>query len=307
MPRKIEGAIRFDAFRVEVDSLLTYPRNHPRWDARSAYTPDPAMVANVKARGVIKALKTVVLAEAVKYQGVTRNDVGHVTGLDGKTHTLEPGIYVVDGHQRRAWAKAAKAELVKEGEKGAEVWLPTIPVDRTNARDEDYLASLSLAANQHVSDTPMVIAEKLRAVAERYGGDVGKVAVQTGFSATFVKQHLAMFELSTPVQRAVEKGEIAVSAAAHFAKLEPADQKKALEAAKAAAPQGDGRRKTQVTVRQASKAAKTAKGGETAAPTTDAPGKREIKAMLEKATEQGEKAIARTLQWVLTGEGDPLA
>lgn len=309
----IENAKEFSGFSVEASRLSFYPDWHPRFDIRSTYEPPKELVSYTLANGVPNPIDVEVVKKDTE-----------VEGRDGKTHTLKAGIYVIDGHQRTNAALEAQREQVKNGEKAATVMVKVLAAKGS----EDYLAGLSLAANQRVTDSPTVTAEKLTALVKRYAGDVGRAAVESGYTKSFVVQHLALLNTAPAVQKAVDKGELAVSAAAQLAKVPAEEQKAALEtaiqgaeekhaSATAKGKKADGRKKAKVSVKEVVRAAKKVKAAKQvpvkgterapgASEHTEAPGKREIKAMRDKAESQGAHGIARALTWVLTGEGDPL-
>lgn len=293
-------------FKVDVGELLVLPEDHPRYDPRAGKTSDPkgcpgtpefkAMVANVRTLGV----------KAPLIVSVVKGEQSYTSTRTGKPGHLAPGIYVLDGHQRRKWALAAAKALEAEGEGEAF----TVPVRAERSRDEDYLASISLAANQRVEDSPLAIAEKLRAVAARFGGDVGKTAAHTGFPATFVKAHLALHDAVPEVRDAVQTGQMSVSAAAALAKEAPETQAKVMrqKPAPKAEDKKDGRRRNEVTVKDVKREVRQAKS-DPEAPSrdvTEPPGKKEIRAMLKVANERGLWGVAKVLDWVLTGTGNPI-
>lgn len=320
---------------VPVDRLLVLPEWHSRRDVRAEYPPTPEHVASIMAQGVPDPVFVNVVKKPVEYPATETRD--------GKAHTLPPGIYLIDGHQRYNAAREAQRQLRANGEKAAEV---TLRVLAEQTKDENYLASLSLALNQRIPDSPVVTAEKIAALVRRYGGDVPKAATMAGYSVGFVKQHLALVELAAPVRRAVERGDLAVSAAAKLAKLDAAGQKEALDAALAGADarapkettpgnpakpaKADGRRKAKVTTREVAKAVREKQGKPerprpmhvaaeavrdrivfeppaSATGLAKRPTDGAIRLAIDAANAQGAYGIAKALRWALTGEGDPLA
>jgi len=281
----IKDAKGFDGFTVDVNRLSIYPEWHPRFDVRSKYEPAPEHVASIIAMGVPDPLLV----------QVVREDGQEVEGRDGKTRTLPAGIYVIDGHQRRNAAVAAQRELRRRGEKAAEIMVPVLPYRGPGAKDEDFLASLSIAMNQRVIDEPLVTAEKLAALVRRFGGDIDRAATMSGFPATFVKQHLALLEAAPEVREAVERKELAVTAAARIAKQPAARQRETLARAKEATKDrpADGRRKTAVSVRDMDRASSTRP-----VRPTDA----EMRAEMRRTKESNPERCA-ALRWALTGEG----
>jgi hypothetical protein len=309
---------RASYFIVPVEQLKVWPKGHPNFDERSLYTSDKdgpynaehPMVRNVIAIGVHDPLTVRALKVSEDY-----TDTG-----DGKTKRLEPGEYVVNGHQRRLWALAAKKELHRRGEPDDVL----VPVMGEKTTDLDYLATLSLALNRTVADDPMVTARKLAAYLARCGGDHAKAAAGAGVTVTFLKQHVALLGASAPLQAAVTAGEVKPSAAAKVADLPKNVQTEVLDAAKKAtakktAEKGeDGRTRTKATTKAVATAAKAAKaaiktGGDTKKAAEEAtekeatrPTDAQIRKAYKKALDSGANGIARALNWVLTGDGEPV-
>ncbi len=314
-----EGVSRTTGFTVPVERLLTFPRGHPNFDERSEYAGDKdgkydaahPMVRNVIALGVHDPLTVRVVKEAEKY----------TDGETNRERTLPAGEYVVNGHQRRAWALAAKKELHRTGEDDT----IKVPVIGEKTKDGDYLATLSFALNRTVADDPMVTARKLAAMLARHAGDENTTATKAGVTLTYLRQHVALLETTSEIQQKVTAGEIAPSAAAQLAAESPEVQTAVIKHAEAAtaakkerkankagaqesipgakdAAKSDGRRKTKVTVKDVASAAKAVKAGKAPeAETVERPTDRQIKARMKSYEENGHPGLAAELRWVLTG------
>jgi ParB family chromosome partitioning protein len=205
---------------------------HPQWDEDAGPRPlDEELIASIMMHGVFQNI-------------IARKDGTRLLIIAGRDRTLN--------------AREANKRLKKHGR-------PPILVPVVLHRGSDAeAADVTQIENSHRRvDNPMLQARRVARLANVNKLDVGDIARQLKMSTVTVKHLLTLLDLDGSVQKAVEAGTLAVSAAAKLAKLPRADQKKALAGAVAEA----GTKK--VTAARVAKAA----GGPTARP-----GLKEVKA-----------------------------
>ena len=213
---------RANAFRFDPDKLiLVTDKTDPLYDPRVDLPVNEALVLNIMKRGVIKPLVVV-------------------------TRKSDKAPIVLDGKQRTKAAREASKRFVEAGEPAITV----LCIQRTGNAEE--LNGVSIAANEFAQvDSPVTRgARALRML--NLGAEVEDIAQDFGVKPSAVKSWLELQECSKVLQRAVDAGDISVSAAIKLGKLPENDQATALESLmeenKAAGRTG------KVTTRQAKKA-----------------------------------------------------
>ena len=227
------------SFRPEDLHVITDPK-HPLYDARVERGVDEAMVLSIISLGIIEPL---------------------VIARDGDK------VYVVDGRQRRLNAIEANKRLAAQG--GELVVCPCV----WRRGDDAKLYEVLVAANEVRSgDSTIERAKKMQHLLN-LGRDEKQVSVAFGCTVQTGKNALALLECGPTVKKAVEAGQIPVTAAMQLSKLERAEQDKALEEMIASGA-------TKGT--KAIEAARNAKKGETASSTT-------VRMLSRKRIEQAQK------------------
>lgn len=222
--------------------------DHYLYDDRIKLPVDEGMVKNIMFRGVLQPA---------------------IVQKDGEK------LLVVDGRQRVRAAREANKRLKKEGKEPVRI---EVKLDRSG--ESDAMGILISTNEFRRDDTPLAKARKL----ERYlamGRSEDEAALLFGVTTKSISNWLKLLELDSSVQKAVEKGHVAASNVASWAKLEKAEQKEKLAALLAEAEQNGGKRPNQ---RQAAKAA-----GSTS-PKALAPSKKEIKKLIALDPEDLETA-----------------
>jgi len=194
---KAFDAPRSDLYSFDPEELVIQTdENHPQYDPRIHLPISDAFVRNIKKFGVIEP---VVIAKEDK------NPV------------------VVAGRRRVLHAREANKQLHEEGR-------PLIRVKCEIRRgDEKDLMGVSFSENENRVDlTPLGRARKLIRYLER-GGTEEEAAVIFGVSIQSIQNWLKLMELSSPVRKAVDSGQIAASAAVQLCDLTDSEQKVALE------------------------------------------------------------------------------
>lgn len=197
----IEGARRGNVFYVAPEDIVVIGLDtddgpeHYLYDERVKLPVDPAMVANIRALGVIEP----VIVEVIK--GVA---------------------YKVDGGRRVKHARVANVELAKEGE--PVLLVPVIAVKG----DEERLGTISISMNEirRQDDITTKSAKAARMLARNVA--IGDVAIAFGVSTPTIRAWLAIDQLAAPVKKAIEAGVISATAAAKWADLPKSDQVAAL-------------------------------------------------------------------------------
>ena len=164
-------------------------------------------------------------------------------GVKKPIHVRKDGsrIQVLDGKQRTKAAREANKRLKAEGKEP--VKLKAIVEKGTEA---DLFGTMVLTNRLNQADSPLEEA----ALIKRYL-DMGRshedAAVTFGKKLSFIKSSQALFDCSSKVQKAVEAGTLAVTAAAKLATFPREEQDKKLEEVTAAV--GLSRRSGKVPVR----------------------------------------------------------
>ena len=235
---------RFDAFMVAPEDVVVIGLDtndgpeHFLYDERINLPLDPAMVQNVKALTVRKAINCTRLVI---------ND--------------EERPCVVDGRQRVRCAREANKQLVNEGE-------PPMKIKIIPERGEEaQLMAIGTSTNCfHVEDTIVEKARKAQRLRDR-GLTTSEVATSLGVTTTTLAMWSKILGLATPVLKAVSNGQVSASAASRLDGLSKDDQAEQLKELISAS---NGKRVTGRTVVSAS--AKSGRKGATDKPL--APGKR---------------------------------
>lgn len=172
-------------------------------------------------------------------------------------------LQVIKGRHRVVNARAANNRRAKDG---AKPWL--VPVMVAKGEDRDMLLEAQIENSCRVMRSPM---DKAREAKRLLDSGVGEntAATAMGLSPADLTRHLGLFDLAAPLQQAVHKGALSLSAAQKLRKLSREEQIAAFKA--------EGGK---VTARKAQSAVAKANGG--AAPTA-APSKRQLKALIEWA------------------------
>ena len=199
----IPGARRSNLFLVEPETLTIVGLDtddgpdHPLYDPRIKLPIDEGLVRNIMTYGVIEPVT------------VTKNG---------------DRIELVDGRQRVRHARVANERLVAEGKEPMRV-----PVSPPRRASDHVLFGVMISANENrQEDSPLAKADKL----ERYlamGRTEEEAAVAFGVTLQAIKTWQCLSDLSPPVRKAIERGDISASAGAQLAPLPRDEQLPALE------------------------------------------------------------------------------
>lgn len=267
---------RADVFRVKPDNLVVVNTpGHPLYDERVNLPVDPALVASIIEHGIRQSVT------------VRRN---------GSLFEVE------DGRQRVKAAIEANKQLKKDQQ-------ILVPVTMSKDNDQQAMKVMIALNEQRVEDTPMVKAAKAKRLLD-YGTSKADVAAQFGKPISWLNELLKVLETDDSVQRGVEKGLIAVTAASKLASLSREEQKKAM-----ADLRDSGRGVGRATVKAKVKAVKEARRTGTAEQVLVIPPKRSILVAVHDAYDATEEArsakngdrvevqASALLKWMLTGAG----
>lgn len=260
---------RIDAFRADPDDLIIVEDpKHPLYDERVKLPLDENLVLNIMAHGV-----------KVPVLGRKNGDK----------------VEVVDGRQRVRAAREANRRLKKQG---SEPVLVKIHIER--GTDADLFGVTVLANELRQNDAPLTRAKKAQRLLDM-GKSEEEVALILGGKVAALRQLLSLLDTSAAVQRAVEQGKVGIVAASKLAKLERAEQDKAL--AKLTTAAADGKVK--------GKAARNVVAEAQGKAVSNAPSKREIRAVVEHLAARDDSAgddlsapesgALQALRWVLDG------
>jgi ParB family chromosome partitioning protein len=199
MATRLEGSVgRGDRYFFTPEDLIIIgldtkdSEEHALYDERIKLPVHEGMVASIKVYGVIEDV-------VVRKNG--------------------PACEVVDGRQRVRAARQANLELKRDGK--AEVRIPVT----TRKGDDGEMLGVSVATNeQRTADSPIVRAKKAQKMLDQ-GREKPYVAMSFGVSQVVLNGLLALLELDRSVQKAVEAGELSVSAAAKLVRLKREDQR----------------------------------------------------------------------------------
>ncbi len=260
------NATRTDAWWFAPEKLiLITDKDHPLYDKRVELPVDPALVKNIKAKGVLESI--IVVKEG------------------------EDKAIVVDGRQRVKAAIEANKELIKEG-------LSPIRVPAMQRRGDDgSLYGVLISANEFRHDDDIIEKAKKAAKLIGYGQTETEVALTFGVSVVAVRSWLRVLETDVSVRDAVRAGKLSATAAGQLATLPRDEQKKELaELIAEAASQGKKHVTTKAATRKAaSKKTKTSRA-------LTARGTREIVERFRACTGPEDPWYA-PLSWVLGLEG----
>lgn len=200
--KKAVNAPRREYFMMDPNKLVVVGKDtddgpdHPLYDERIKLSLDEGMVLNIMAYGVLKPI-------FVQKEGEQ--------------------VYVVDGRRRVLHARLANERLASKGEET--VLVPVI----FKRGDEATLFGISRSANaMNAVDSPLTNARNAQRLLDM-GKEVAEIAVIYGVKQQTIKDWLALLDLSAMVRKAVEQGEVSVSAGATLAKLPKEEQEKHLE------------------------------------------------------------------------------
>lgn len=164
---------------------------HELWDERVLLPVDHAMVANIRTRGVLEAVK------------VRKN--GKYTS--GK-HAGEDIIEVVDGRSRTRACRLAQQKAEAAGETP-----PLLKIEFVKSGDVGFCLGVMVSANEHRrEDQPHVKAEKAARILA-LGHPVEDVANMFGVTDSCVRQWRKFAGLEPAVRKAVGAGKLTFSAA----------------------------------------------------------------------------------------------
>lgn len=183
-------------------------------------------------------------------------------------------LQVVKGRHRTINAVEANKRRKARGEQPR-----LVPVVIVKGEDRDMLLEVQIENSCRVDRSPMDRAREAKRLLDNHVGEA-TAARSMGLSAVEFDQHLKLFDLATPLQQAVHKRQLSLSAAVKLAKLPREAQLKTFKEAEAAGGK--------VTVKKA-RAAVAKKNGRSSA--SAAPGKRQLKLIVAQF-EQGKTTIS---------------
>lgn len=253
---------RSNMFNMDPEALIIADDpQHPLYDGdRTSMALDEGLVANIKAIGVIEP---VVVAK-----------------VDGQ-------YVVVAGRQRIRAAREANVRLKAEGQPQR-----TVRTIIQEGQPQQLFAMMVAENEARISDTPLAKARKLqRLLGMGYTED--QAAVIFKVTKQCISNWRTLLDLAKPVQRAVDSGRLAATAAAKLANLAPDDQVAALTKLDGQPETSTGRTK-KVSGRKVAAAA----GG------TSKPATKELKAKLaevegRKKKSERDQGVIDALRWVL--------
>lgn len=211
------------AFKPE-DLVLVTDKSDPLYDPRVEDPIDEAMVNNIAYFGVREPIT--------------------VTRRDGKA-------VVVNGRTRVRAAIIANRRLVEQGKEPIQV--PAV----TASDEDDDLFGLMISLNeQRHDDGPLTKAKKAARMLELCGGNRAKVCVAFGITGPTLSNWLKVFDLAPAVKKALDRGDLGMTAASALAELPKEEQEKAMETvASQPAASGSRRRNGRPTAREVKEAA----------------------------------------------------
>lgn len=255
-----------DLFHVNPDKLviITDP-GHPLYDKRVLLPINPSDVACV-----------------IKY-GVKENVIVRKDG---------DAFQVCEGRQRVRWAREANKLLAAAGKSPI-----TVPCTVSQVSDVDA-GMLGVALNEHrQQDTPMLKAHKAKRLIDQ-GVPIAEVAQEFRLTVNGMQGLLALLDTDDVVQKAVEEGRIAPTAAAKLAALPREEQRKAMVDMEAA---GSVTNRAVVEHVKQARAAKSNAGPDAAVMPPSGKERREVLAAYQK--DPATVDAAALLGWVCTGKG----
>lgn len=186
---------------------------------------------------------------------------------------------VVDGRRRTMHAREANKRLAAKG--APTLRIRVLPPVSGEARD---LLGSMVALNEHrEDDSPLNRAKKAKRLLE-YGHTETEIAVICKVTPQAVRNWLNLLSLDPSVQKAVERGDLAASAAVELKDLPKAEQKESLEELLLSAPatNSDGKTKRK-TARDVKVAGNKRKNGKHK---IVAPSRKEVREWVAAATNQ---------------------
>ena len=179
------------------------------------------------------------LVRNIMHHGVLETIIVHKNPETGKTE-------VVAGRQRVKATREANVRLKAQG-------CETICIPATVRRGDDgSLAGVMVSENEiREDDTPLGRAKKMERLLA-LGKSEDDLAVLFGCTKTTVKNTLALLECCADVRKAVEKGEINVTAAYDLSKLDAEAQRTTLDKMLTAGASATGKRNRSQKMREAS-------------------------------------------------------
>ena len=192
MGKSALDAPRLNAFNLEPEALtLIDDPTHPLYDSRVHQPVDEALMFNIMVNGVLEPIIVRKNGEAIE---------------------------VVDGRSRTKAVLAANEILKAEGKQTLR-----IPVIVRRGRDADLFGIVISANECRRNDELLVKIEKATRLMDM-GKSEDEVAIAFGVSRTTVDTWLAVQDLAEPVRKAIETGEISVTAAASLARFSREEQ-----------------------------------------------------------------------------------
>lgn len=178
------------------DLTIVTDESHHLYDERVKMKLDPALVENVRDRGII-----------------------------------EPIVYVREGDKNLVVAGRQRVRAATEANKGRKaddrIQVPGVLWD---LNEKGAYATLVAENEFRIDDSPLVRARKMDRAMRLLGASEDEVAKMFGVSKMTVKNILGLLTLVAPARKAVDDGKIAANDAYQLARIkEPEDQKKALE------------------------------------------------------------------------------
>src|SRR5271170_1884198 len=190
---------------------LVTDKKHPLYDERVNLPISESLVKNIMVHGVLEPI-------------IIRKNPENGDGE------------VVAGRQRTKATREANKRLDKEGRE--KIMLPAT----VRRGEEAGLVGIMASENAiREGDSPTDRAEKMQRLLNM-GKTEDEVGVYFGVTKATVKNSLTVLECSAPVRKAVDDGQINVTAAYTLGKLEPEKQKAALEKMIAAGAGAKGKR-----------------------------------------------------------------
>jgi len=193
MAKKALDAPRGNYFFCNPDDLIIVTdEKHVLYDPRCKLGPAEDLVLNIMYMGMV---------------------------IDPVTVTKEGDkVLVVNGRRRVMACREANKRLKEQGKE--QIAIPTI-VRRGEAAD--LFGVLVTTNEQRLDDTPLARAQKANRLLNM-GRSEEQVAAVFGVSAQSVRQWIKLLDLSVPVKKAVEAGQISASAAVQLIELPVAEQ-----------------------------------------------------------------------------------
>lgn len=183
--------------------------NDPLDDNRIDLPVDPAMVANMKAVGVIEPV-VITVRKVAPGGDVTPEMANRLSGP-----------FVVDGRRRVMHARVANKELEKEGQEKVKV-----PYILKSGEDPAKLVAWAKSANRfRVDNGPLRSAYDVRQMMNVHNFTIEDCATVLGASEQTIRNWLTLLDQPKEIREAIEKQEITTTAALMLAPLKDEAQK----------------------------------------------------------------------------------